>query len=61
VKWATLSGQLPDGLKMDETGKIEGTPTVATAAKPATITVQCEVSDKIKPSKTLSVTIKSAG
>jgi hypothetical protein len=60
AKWSILSGSLPDGLKMDASGKIDGAPTAVTE-KPAAIIVQCEVSDTVKPRKTLSITVKPPG
>jgi hypothetical protein len=60
AKWSIVRGQLPDGLELDAAGKLQGTPTVVTAGNPISFTVQCEVSDKIKPSKALSITVKPA-
>jgi hypothetical protein len=58
AKWT--GGALPDGIKIDAAGKISGIPTTATQT-PVAFAIQCELSDTIKPTKTLTISVKPSG
>ena len=53
LKWSLIAGQLPNGLSLDPSGLISGTPTVTASNTPLTFLV----SDASTPSQTATITL----
>lgn len=61
AKWTIVGGHLPDGLRMDNAGKIDGTPGAGAGGRAAAFTVQCERLGLTAVNKLLTIAVKLPG